>query len=442
MSKRLRLAALDIGTTKVCCLIGDVSSKGDFEIVGTGVSPNRGLKYGAVVDIAEVTQAIRSAVASAEEKTNVRVMNCFVNVSGKHLENITNRAVLAISKDQGQIQHKDVATVVDHASRVGISEDRRILHVTPKGFCVEGIPGIRNPVGLRSRLVQVDAHIITAEKRPIENITECLKQADLKFESEGRCVVSSVATSLSALTDEEKEVGVALVDIGGGLTDTAVWKDGYLFHTDVHEVGGGLIAYDVATTLRVPLREAEQLLTDEGLTSRQSQADASSPWSTQDTPTVSEPPSEDDPPTIEDRMIQVASLTSQQPQKISVIKLAGVIEARLMDIFDWLNQQFDDLERKGIGPTTVVLTGGVSQMPGIAQVAERVLGRGVRIARPEAIPGLPPSLLLPAFTTATGLLYFGIGSLQGKTPPTRTSPLIRFLRQTAEMFAEHLEHFL
>ena len=434
MRKKLRLVALDVGTTKVCCTIAEAGARGDLEIIGMGVSPNRGMRRGAVVDIEEVTQAIRSATGEAESQIGSTVGRCFVNLSGDFLSNLSSRGSVAISGNARVIQEADVQRVTDNARMVGIPEDRRMLHVIPKGFSVDGLAGIKNPVGLSGLLLQVDTHIITGATAPLQNIQNCLEMADLEIEENSGMVASSVATSLGVLRDEEKELGVALVDIGGGTTDLAVFKDGHLRHTDVLCVGGHLIAYDVATALRVPQHEAERLMAEEGLAWKVECASVAPPApATED---ESEPPSAEQ--ILPEREIEVTSLSSVQPQPVRVSELSDIIEMRLMDIFDWLKSQIKELSRQGSRPASIVLTGGVAQMNGIAWVAEKALNFPVRVARPEAIQGLPTHLRNPAYSAGVGLLVYGLGVLKGKTPETRTSQVNKVFQSFVTWLREYV----
>lgn len=447
MKKRTRVTAVDVGTTKVCCIIAEAGPRGDLEIVGMGVSPNRGMRRGAVVDIEEVTQAIRSAVGEAEASAGSSVQRCFVNLSGDFLANLSSKGSVAIGSSARTISDADVQRVTDNARMVGVPEDRRVIHVIPRGFSVDGLGGIRNPVGLSGLLLQVDTHIITATMAPLQNIQHCLEAADLELEETQGEVVSAVATSLGVLQDEEKDLGVALVDMGGGTTDLAVFKDGHLRYTDVLCVGGQLITYDVATALRVPLQEAERLVMQEGLSWKLEVDAHERAWAEKmesekadktEKGDKGERPEEKEMPPLPDREIEVTSLSSVQPQPVRVSELAEIIDLRLMDVFDWLNRQVKALSQHGVRPASIVLTGGVSQMAGVAWAAERALDFPVRIARPDSIKGLPSHLRNPAYSAGVGLLIYGLGVLKGKTPPTRTSQVNKVLQSLVTWLREYV----
>lgn len=437
MKKKLRLAALDVGTTKVCCTIAEASERGDLEIIGMGVSPNRGMRRGAVVDVEEVTQAIRSAVGEAETHARTTVQRCFVNLSGDFLSQLSSRGSVAIN-GSNRIVQSDVQRVTDNARMVGIPEDSRMLHVIPKGFSVDYLAGIKNPVGLSGILLQVDTHIITAATAPLQNIQHCMERADLEPERNGGMVVSAVSTSLGVLREEEKALGTALVDIGGGTTDLAVFTDGHLRHTDVLCVGGQLITYDVATALRVPLQEAERLVTEEGLAWKVECATRQSLPAETVVEGSEEDASQDAELVPPEREIEVTSLSSVQPQAVRVSELSEIVELRLMDIFDWLKTRVKTLSQHGTRPTSIVLTGGVAQMNGIAWAAERALDFPVRVARPEAIRGLPTHLRNPAYSAVVGLLVYGLGVLKGNTPPTRTSQVNKVVNNLVTWLREYV----
>ena len=444
MKKRTRVTAVDIGTTKVCCIMAEAGPRGDLEIVGMGVSPNRGIRRGTVVDVDEVTQAIRSAVGEAEASAGSSVQRCFVNLSGDFLSNMSSKGSVAIGSSARTISEADVQRVTDNARMVGVPEDRRVIHVIPRGFSVDGLGGIRNPVGLSGLLLQVDTHIITATTVSLQNVQHCLEAADLELEEIQGEVVASVATSLGVLQDEEKDLGVALVDIGGGTTDLAVFKDGHLRYTDVLCVGGQLITFDVATALRVPLQEAERLVIQEGLSWKLGADAHERAWAEKMEAEKAArldkagPPEEPEMPPLPDREIEVTSLSSVQPQPVRVSELAEIIDLRLMDVFDWLNRQVKGLSQQGVRPASIVLTGGVSQMAGVAWAAERALDFPVRVARPDSIKGLPSHLRNPAYSAAVGLLIYGLGVLKGKAPPTRTSQVNKVLQSLVTWLREYV----
>jgi cell division protein FtsA len=424
LKKKTRITAVDVGTTKVCCIIADAGSRGDVEIIGMGVSPNRGMRRGAVVDVEEVTQAIRSAVGEAEAQAGCNVQRCYVNLSGDFLSNFCSRGSVAISGASKIIAESDVQRVIDNARMVGIPEDRRVLHVIPKGYTVDGLGGIKNPVGLSGLLLQVDTHIIAAAQASLQNINHCLENADLEPEESGGLVVSSVATCLGALQDEEKDLGVALIDIGGGTTDLAVFKDGQLRHTDVLCVGGNLITYDVATALRIPLQEAERLVIEEGLA-----------WKYNDPNKVD---LSDDGEVTAERELDVTSLSSVQPQNVKVSELNEIIELRLLDVFEWIKTQLANLARQGTRPASIVLTGGVAQMHGVAAAAEKALNYPVRVARPETLHGLPSHLRSPAYAAGVGLIIYGVGILKGKVAPARSNQAGRALHGLVTWLREYV----
>ncbi|MBM3460593.1 MAG: cell division protein FtsA [Armatimonadetes bacterium] len=415
MARKQRVTAVDVGATKICCIIADASARGDLEIIGMGVSPNGGMRRGVVVDVDEVTQAIRSAVGEAEGQAGVSVSRCFVNLSGDFLGGDSSRGSVAIGANNRVINEHDVQRVIENARMVGVPDGRRMLHVIPKGFTVNEVSGIKNPVGLSAMQLMVDAHIITGSVSPLQNLQNCMEMAELEPEENSGLVVSGVATSLGVLQDEEKDLGVALVDIGGGTTDLAVFKEGHLRHTDVLCVGGTLVTYDVATALRVPLQEAERLVIQEGLSFKQEMA-------------ARRAAGEEVEAADMEREIEVTSLSSVQPQPVKVSELSEIIDLRLMDVFEWLRVSFDRLGKMGTRPASIVLTGGVAEMKGVAWAAEQALGYPVRIARPESVRGLPSHLRNPAYSASVGLLIYGLGVLKGKTPVARSSSVNKALQ--------------
>jgi cell division protein FtsA len=426
MRKKQRVTVVDVGTTKVCCVIADATGN-ELEILGMGVSPNNGLRRGVIVDVEDVTQAIRSAVGEAEAQAGTSVSRCFISLSGDYLASDSSRGTVAINGSSPIITEHDVERVIENARRVGVPDDRQVLHVIPKGYTVNDVSNIKNPVGLSGLMLAVDTHIITAAQAPLQNLLSCLEIAELDLEDDNSMVVSSVATSWGFLEDEEKELGVALVDIGGGTTDLAVWKDGHLKHTGVLCVGGGLITYDVATALRVPLQEAERLVVQEGLSYKEELGSLEGSSSGENRASL-----------LPSREIVVTSLSGLQPQPIRVSELAEIIELRLLDIFDWLREQLIRLNRVGVRPASIVLTGGVADMKGVAWVAEQALGYPVRVVRPDRLRGLPATLRNPAYSAALGLLLYGVGSLKGNAAPTRNSTVNRAWQQVVSWLKEYI----
>lgn len=374
------VVGLDIGTSKICCVIGEVGPDLSIEIFGKGVSPSKGLKKGAVVDIDETAKAIEAAVAEAEKMAGFHINCIYVGVTGEYIGSLASHGVVTIGSSDKEISESDTRRVIEAARLVGIPNDREIIHVIPRSFSIDGTDGVKNPIGMSGMRLEVDAHIIVGFSTFLQNINKSVQRAGLEIEENG-LVLGSIPTSLAVLSEEEKELGIVLVDIGGGTTDVAIFKSNSLVTTAILPIGGSNITYDAVIVLRIPQAEAERIKVAKGCAS----------------PSFVK----------EDEQIEVVSLSSVDPPSVSRIELAEVVEGRLMDIFDWLRKEIKKVTDKGIHLAGVTLTGGCANIEGIARFAQDFLQLPVRIGRPANIPGISDELRDPAFSVAVGLALYG-----------------------------------
>lgn len=370
------IVALDIGTSKIAALVGEVTSDDSIEVVGFGSHPSRGLKKGVVVNIESTVQSIQRAVQEAELMAGCEIKSAFTGIAGSHIRSLNSHGIVAI-RDREVIQ-SDVDRVIDAAKAVAIPADQRILHILPQEFIIDSQEGVREPVGMSGVRLEAKVHIVTGAVSAAQNITKCVRRCGLHV---GDIILEQLASSHSVLTDDEKELGVCMVDIGGGTTDIAVFTEGAIRYTSVIPIAGDHVTNDVAVALRTPTQYAEQIKIKYGSVS---------------------PDSVDAKETIE-----VPSVAKRQPKQVQRRALAQVIAARYEELFTLVNDElrrngFEDLIAAGI-----VLTGGASKVQGATELAESIFNMPVRIGVPQNVGGLIDVRNNPLFATGVGLLLHG-----------------------------------
>jgi cell division protein FtsA len=371
------IVGIDIGTTKVCTLVGREEVRGQLRILGVGIEPSQGIKKGVVVDLAAASQAIARSVEKAEHTSGLEITSALVSLAGSHVSSINSHGVVGITG--GTIDENDVARAVDAARSIAIPHNREVIHIIQRGFTVDGQDSIRTPIGMHGFRLEVETHIITAAQATVENLRQCVASAGvdvLQF------VLNPLASAEVVLNDTERQMGVIVCDMGGGTTDIAVCIDGDVWHTAVLAVGGNHITSDIAHGLRLPITQAEEIKLQHGNAVK----------------------SEVSP----EEFFTVKPFGEDRPVEINRQELAHVIEARVEEIFSLVLQEIKRSGYDGLLPAGMVLTGGSSQLPGIRNLANRVLGLPVRIARPENMVGLIDKLLSPAYSTSVGLLRWAL----------------------------------
>lgn len=375
------IVGLDIGTTKIACIVGEVTEDG-VDIIGIGTSPSKGMRRGNVVNIDATVSAIRAAVDEAENMAGCEISSVYAAISGPNVRGINNNGIVAI-KDK-EIRGADVARVLEQAKAVAIPMDREVLHVLPQQYIVDDQDGIRDPLGMAGVRLEAKVHIVTSLVSSVQNLIRCANRCNLQVAD---IVLESLAASQACLEDDEKELGVAVVDIGGGTCDIMVYADGAIVHTSVIELGGERVTNDIATLLRTPLESAEKLKRKYGCA-----------WSEL---------------VDQGEQMEVPSVGGRGPRMMPRHKLVEVIEPRVEEIFEFVKK---DLVRSGWYDhlaAGVVLTGGATVMEGMAEVGERVLGVPTRRAAPSRIGGLVDVVRSPSYSTGVGLVMFGAD--QGKS---------------------------
>jgi len=373
------VACVDVGTSKICTLIGEVDQSDDLRIVGVGIVPSRGIRKGVVVNVQEATDAILASVERAERLAGYEIESAYVGLAGAHISSINSRGAVAINRGERGVQPSDIERALDAARAIPIPYNRQVLHAIPRSYILDGDDGVRDPLGMQAYRLEVEAHIITGATTSIQNLVKCVQATGLGIEA---LILEPLASGEAVLTDVEREMGVALVDIGGGTTDIAVFIEGSIWHTVVLPIGGEQITHDIAVGLRTPFSTAEELKIKYG---------NACPRNVQ----------------VED-LLEVTVFGEGDSQKVSRHFLAQIIEARVEEIFELVHQEIKRSGYDGLLPAGIVLCGGSADLAGIRDVARDVLGLPVRIGVPHNLRGLVDALGRPAYATSVGLLHWGL----------------------------------
>ncbi len=370
------IVGLDVGTSKIVCLVGEVTDEGYVEVVGIGSHAAKGMKRGVVVNIESTVQSIQRAVEEAELMAGCNIHSVFVSVSGSHIRSLNSHGIVAV-KD-GEVQEADIERVIDAAQAVPIPSDQRVLHILPQEYSIDSQEGIKDPLGMSGVRLEANVHLISGASNAVMNIEKCIKRCGLGVDG---VILSQLASSHSSLSDDEKELGVCLVDIGAGTADLAIWIDGSIHHTSVVPVAGDQVTNDISMALRTPTQHAENIKTKYAC-ALSSMANS-------------------------DQSIDVPSVGDRQSRTISRHALAEVVEARYEEIY---NLVLDELRRSGYAeriPAGIVLTGGTSQIEGAIDLAEKVFDMPVRLSFLEKVNGVSDVVDSPIYSTGVGLITLG-----------------------------------
>jgi cell division protein FtsA len=371
------LVAIDVGTSKVVALIGEVGRDGSLTIIGKGAPASAGIKKGAVINIDQVVGSITSAVEQAERLSGYKLESAFVGIGGDNVESQNSRGAVAVSGPRKEVTREDVARATDVARAVNIPSNREVLHVLPRGYVVDGQEGVKDPIGMSAIRLEVETHIVHGSATALQNLTKCVRQAGVRVDE---LVIASLASGEAVLSETERELGVAVADIGAGTIDLTLFIEGSPFHTAVLPVGGANVTNDVAIGLKTSLHVAEALKVDHG---------------TCDLAGV-------DP----DEVISVTVLGDEAGRTVERLEVCRIIEARMRETFEMLRTEIL-AAAPGMLPAGLVLTGGGAQLAGAAVLGREVLDMPVRVAAPGDVGGLVDGLLEPGSATAIGLLLWG-----------------------------------
>ncbi len=376
--KERYLVGLDVGTSKVAALVGEIVDHEHLDVVGLGVAESCGIRRGVVVNLEAAVESIKKAIEAAEQMAGVEIDSVYLGLSGPHAKGFNSRGVVAVAGKNREISREDVRRAIEAAKAVTLPSGREILHVLPQDFVVDEQDGITDPVGMTGARLEVNVHIVTGASSSMQNIVVCVNRAGVAVVD---TVLEQIAASEAALTPDEKELGVTLVDIGGGTTDIAIFEHGSLWHTGVIAVGGDHFTHDIAGGLRTPVPDAEKVKRKCGCALSAIVDD--------------------------DETIEVASVGGRRPRVMARKILAEILQPRAEEVF---NLVWDEIRRAGYEKSLnsgIVLTGGGALLDGVAEVAEQIFDLPIRRGYPVGLGGMADHINSPAFATAAGLLVYG-----------------------------------
>ncbi len=380
------VVGLDIGTTKICAMVGRRNEYGKLEILGTGKAVSDGVIRGIVINIDKTTKAIQQAIAEAEEQSGININVVNVGIAGQHINSMVTHNGITRKTSDDEITVDDVLRLTEEQYRTVIAPGSEIIHVMPQDYIVDYEDGIKEPVGMSGVRLEADFHIITAQTNAINNINKCVKRAGLETED---LILEPIASSMSVLSDEEKEAGVCLVDIGGGTTDVAIFYDGIIRHTAVIPFGGNILTADIKQGCQVLNNQAESLKTKFGMAI----AEQANP----------------------NEIISIPGLRNRPPKEISVKNLAHIIEARMEEIIEHVHAEIINSGYEGNLAGGIVLTGGGSQLQSVKQLVEYMTGVDVRIGHPNEHLGKSASdIKSPMYATSIGLVLSGFMNIDDR----------------------------
>lgn len=375
------IVGLDIGTTKVCAIIGRVNEYGSVDIIGIGVSPSRGLRKGVVVNIESTVNSVATAIEKAELMAGLEVRSVYSGIAGGHIEGINSRGVVAVSNKEREITMSEVERVIDAAKALALPMEREVIHVIPQEFIVDNQEGIKDPIGMNGVRLEAEVHIVTGAVASAQNIVKSVNRSGYAVND---IVLEPLASGLATLKEDEKELGVVLIDIGGGTTDVLVYLNGSIWHTGVIAMGGNHVTNDISIGLRTPMHSAEEIKRRSGV-ALSALID-------------------------HDELIEIPSVGGRNPTRIPRQILAEIIQPRMEEIFLLVKHELEKKEFANLLSGGVVLTGGASLLNGADKVAEQVFELPVRIGLPLNVGGLINEVSSPEYSTGVGLILYGINA--------------------------------
>ena len=384
------IVGLDIGTSKVVAIVGQETPEGGVEVIGIGSHPSKGLKRGVVVNIATTMQAIQRAIEEAELMAGCEIHSVYAGIAGSHIRSLNSHGIVAVR--EREVVQADIERVIDAAQAVAIPADQKILHILPQEYVIDSQEGIKEPLGMSGVRLEAKVHLVTCAVNAAQNIEKCVKRCGLEVDD---IILEQLASSYAVLTDDEKELGVCVVDIGGGTTDMAIFTGGSIRHTAVIPIAGDQVTNDIAMALRTPTQNADEIKIKYACALTQLAG--------------------------ADETIKVPSVGDRPPRDLSRQALAEVVEPRYEELFTLIQSElrrsgFEDLIAAGI-----VLTGGTSKMEGAVELAEEIFHMPVRLASPQGVSGLADVVNNPMFSTGVGLLMYGLKQQgMGIVPPAKS----------------------
>jgi cell division protein FtsA len=386
---RNMIVGLDIGTSKVVALVGEVAEDGGIEIVGIGSHPSKGLKKGVVINIESTVQSIQRAIEEAELMAGCQIHSVYAGIAGNHIRSLNSHGNVAIR--DGEVFPHDLERVIDAAQAVKIPADQRVLHILPQEYVIDDQEGIKEPLGMSGVRLEAKVHLVTCATNAAQNIDKCIRRCGLEVED---VILEQLASSHAVLTEDELELGVCMVDIGGGTTDIAIFHDGAIHHTGVIPIAGDQVTNDIAMALRTPYQHAEEIKIKYACALTQ----LAGPEET----------------------IKVPSVGDRPPRDLSRQALAEVVEPRYDELFTLVQAELRRSGFEELIPAGIVLTGGSSKMEGVMELAEEIFHMPVRVGYPQSVAGLTDIVRNPIYSTGVGLLIYGRRQQeQGKSSGTR-----------------------
>ncbi len=398
------IVGLDIGTSKVVAIVGEINAEGGINIVGIGRHRSRGLKKGTVVNIESTVQSIQRAVEEAELMAGCRIHSVYAGIAGSHIRSMNSHGIVAI-RDR-EVYAADIERVIDAAQAVAIPADQKILHILPQEFIIDSQEGVKEPLGMSGVRLEAKVHLVTCATNAYQNIEKCIKRCGLETDE---IILEQLASSYAVLTEDEKELGVCMIDIGGGTTDIAIFTEGAIRHTGVIPIAGDQVTNDIAMALRTPTEFAEELKIKYACALSQ----LASP----------------------DEMIKVPGVGERAPRELSRQALADVVEPRYDELFHLIQAEIRHSGYADMLAAGLVLTGGTSKMEGVVELAEEIFHLPVRIGMPSEVSGLVDIVRNPTYSTGVGLLLYGLKHAQEKTgrQPSR-EPTLNILDKVKKFF--------
>lgn len=369
------IVGLDIGTSKVVAIVGEINSDGEIEVVGIGSHASRGLKRGVVVNIDSTVHAIKRAVEEAELMAGCQIHSVWAGIAGNHVKSLNSHGIVAIR--EREVTSADIERVIDAAQAVAIPADQRILHIEPQEYVIDTQEDVKEPLGMSGVRLEAKVHLVTCAVNAAQNIENCIKRCGLEVEE---IVLEQLASSHAVLSEDEKELGVCMVDIGGGTTDIAIFTNGAIRHTAVIPIAGDQVTNDIAMALRTPTQNAEDLKTKYACALAQLAG--------------------------ADDTIKVPSVGDRAPRELSRQALAEVVEPRYDELFSLINAEIRRSGFEDLIPAGIVLTGGTSKIEGAIDLAEEIFHMPVRLGIPQSVKGLSDVVKNPIYSTGVGLLHY------------------------------------
>lgn len=387
--KRTKIAAIDVGTTKVCTIMADTDGRDGLRILGVGIAPSRGLQKGLVVNFNEAKQSIRDSVRKAEQVAGYKLESAYVGVTGRHISSVNNRGVIAITRNDRMVRPSDLKRVLEVARSIQLPDDRKLLHVIPRTYAVDGQEGVKNPVGMHGFRLDVETHIITAAVTSVQNLTKCIRGLGIDIDD---LIMEPLAAAEATLTEEEKQAGVLMADIGGGTTDIAIFKDNSIYHTSVLPIAGYQITRDISIGLGLSFELAEEMKKKYGNVMP-----------------------------IQDEKGEASRTLTEDGHTISYADLSEIVRIRTEELLRLIVMELPRSDYAKFIPSGLVLTGGTANLPGIAELGQKITRLPVRIGTPISLYGVADTLRDPAYATSVGLLLWKIRNQGTETWQTKSA---------------------